>query len=151
VERLILWAIIERGRPLSSLTTEDAIAYRGFLRRPTPQDRWVGPAHPRTSIEWRPFADRLSPRSIAYALSVLSAMFRWLILQRYVLANPFAGIMVRGVGRSADLDASHAFTEGEWALVRTIADGLEFKDAADWWVGLGCRRWHYGDAAVERS
>ena len=25
-ERLILWAIVERGRALSSLTTEDAIA-----------------------------------------------------------------------------------------------------------------------------
>ncbi len=125
-ERLILWAIIERGRPLSSLTTEDAIAYRGFLRRPTPGERWVGPARPRTSAEWRPFTDGLSARSIAYSLSVLGALFRWLIQQRYVLANPFAGIKVRGGGRTAALDASHAFTEGEWALVRTIADGLEW-------------------------
>jgi len=125
-ERLILWAIVERGRPLSSLTTEDAIAYRSFLRRPTPRERWVGPTRPRTSVEWRPFADGLSARSIAYALSVLGAMFRWLIQQRYVLANPFAGIKVRGGGRTAALDASHAFTEGEWALVRTIADGLEW-------------------------
>lgn len=125
-ERLILWAIVERGRPLSSLTTEDAIAYRSFLRRPTPRERWVGRARPRTSVEWRPFTDGLSARSIAYALSVLGAMFRWLIQQRYVLANPFAGIKVRGGGRTAALDASHAFTEGEWALVRTIADGLEW-------------------------
>lgn len=125
-ERLILWAIVERGRPLSSLTTEDAIAYRSFLRRPTPRERWVGPARPRTSAEWRPFADGLSARSIAYALSVLGAMFRWLIQQCYVLANPFAGIKVRGGGRMTALDASHAFTEGEWALVRTIADGLEW-------------------------
>ncbi|WP_027814047.1 phage integrase family protein, partial [Burkholderia cenocepacia] len=29
-ERLILWAIVERGRALSSLTTEDALAYRAF-------------------------------------------------------------------------------------------------------------------------
>ena len=125
-ERLILWAIVERGRPLSSLTTEDAIAYRSFLRRPTPRERWVGPARPRTSVEWRPFTDGLSARSIAYALSVLGAMFRWLIQQRYVLANPFAGIKVRGGGRTAALDASHAFTEGEWTLIRTIADGLEW-------------------------
>ncbi|WP_426398989.1 phage integrase family protein [Ralstonia sp. R-29] len=125
-ERLILWAIVERGRPLSSLTTEDAIAYRSFLRRPIPRERWVGPARPRTSVEWRPFTDGLSARSIAYALSVLGAMFRWLIQQRYVLANPFAGIKVRGGSRTAALDASHAFTEGEWALVRTIADGLEW-------------------------
>jgi len=125
-ERLILWAIVERGRPLSSLTTEDAIAYRSFLRRPTPRERWVGPARPRTSVEWRPFTDGLSARSIAYALSVLGAMFRWLIQQRYVLANPFAGIKVRGGGRKAVLDTSHVFTEGEWVLVRTIAEGLEW-------------------------
>src|SRR5579859_4842013 len=71
VERLILWAIVERGRALSSLTTEDAIAYRAFLRRPTPRERWVGPARPRTSVEWRPFTDGLSARSIGYSLSVL--------------------------------------------------------------------------------
>jgi site-specific recombinase XerD len=32
------------------------------------------------------------------------------------------------------LDASHAFTEGEWALVRTLADGLE-------WSPRGSPRW----------
>jgi hypothetical protein len=42
-ERLILRAIVERGRALSSLTTDDAILYRAFLRRPTPRSRWVGP------------------------------------------------------------------------------------------------------------
>ena len=33
----------------------------------------------------------LSARSAAYTLSVLGALFRWLIEQRYLLANPFAG------------------------------------------------------------
>ncbi|WP_341318415.1 phage integrase family protein [Paraburkholderia sp. IMGN_8] len=125
-ERLILWAIMERGRALSSLTTEDAIAYRSFLRRPTPRERWVGPPRPRTAPDWRPFAGNLSPRSTAYALSVLGALFRWLIEQRYVLANPFAGIKVRGRSRVAPLDTSRGLTEGEWLLVRTIADGLEW-------------------------
>ena len=59
-ERLILWAIVERGRALSSLTTEDAVAYRAFLRRPAPRSRWVGPPRPRDSSEWRPFAGDLS-------------------------------------------------------------------------------------------
>jgi site-specific recombinase XerD len=125
-ERLILWAIVDRGRALSSLTTEDAIAYRSFLRRPTPRERWVGRVRARTSPEWRPFSGGLSARSTAYALSVLGAMFRWLIEQRYLLANPFAGVKVRGSARATALDTSHAFTEGEWALVRTIADGLEW-------------------------
>ncbi|WP_434113849.1 phage integrase family protein [Paraburkholderia caffeinilytica] len=125
-ERLILWAIVERGRALSSLTTEDAVAYRSFLRRPTPAERWVGPLRPRASPDWRPFAGGLSARSAAHALSIIGALFRWLIEQRYVLANPFAGVKVRGEGKTADLDASRAFSDGEWALVRTIADGLEW-------------------------
>jgi site-specific recombinase XerD len=125
-ERLLLWAIVERGRALSSLTTEDAIAYRSFLRRPTPRERWVGPPRARTAPDWRPFGGNLSARSAAYALSVLGALFRWLIEQRYVLANPFAGIKVRGRTRVAPLDTSRGFTEGEWLLVRTIADGLEW-------------------------
>ncbi len=124
-ERLILWAIFERGLALSSLATEDALAYRAFLRQPAPKQRWVGPAAPRTSAEWRPFAGGLSTRSRAYALSVLSAMFRWLIEQRYVLANPFAGIKVRGA-TPATVDTTRSFSEGEWKLVRTVAEGLEW-------------------------
>lgn len=42
------------------------------------------------------------------------------------VANPFAGIKVRGGARRASIDASHVFGEGEWLLVRTIADGLEW-------------------------
>lgn len=124
-ERLILWAIVERGVALSSLATEDAVAYRAFLRQPSPRGRWVGPAAPRTSAEWRPFAGGLSTRSRSYSLSVLSSMFRWLIEQRYVLANPFAGIKVRGA-RHATLDTARSFSEGEWKLVRTVAEGLEW-------------------------
>ncbi|MGF6482897.1 phage integrase family protein [Paraburkholderia sp. JPY419] len=125
-ERLVLWAIIERGRALSSLTTDDAIAYRAFLRRPTPHERWVGPSRPRHSVEWRPFIGALSPRSVAYALNVLSALFRWLIEQRYVLANPFAGVKVKSHAPRAGLDVSRGFSEGEWLLIRTVADGLEW-------------------------
>lgn len=90
--RLLLWAVVERSCALSSLTTEDAVAYRAFLRRPSPRPRWVGPPRPRSSPEWRPFASGLSALSAAHSLSVLSAMFRWLIEQRYVLANPFASL-----------------------------------------------------------
>ncbi|GJG97642.1 site-specific integrase [Cupriavidus pauculus] len=125
-ERLILWAIIERGRPLSSLTTEDATAYRNFLRQPMPRERWVGPARPRSAADWKPFTDALSPRSAAYTLQVLGALFRWLVQQRYVLANPFAGLKVRGGAKVAALDVSHAFSEGEWMLTRSFADGLEW-------------------------
>lgn len=125
-ERLILWAILERGRALSSLTVEDSVAYRAFLRRPTPAYRWIGPSRPRTSSDWKPFAGPLSPRSVSYSLSVLGALFRWLIDQGYLLANPFSGVKVRGASNLAVMDTSHVFSEGEWSIVRTIADGLEW-------------------------
>jgi site-specific recombinase XerD len=81
---------------------------------------WTG------AIFWRPFVDNLSARSVAHALAVLSALFRWLVEQRYVLANPFAGIKVRGSQRAMAVQTTHAFTEGEWLLTRTIANGLEW-------------------------
>lgn len=124
-ERLILWAIWERGRALSSLTVEDAVAYRAFLRQPVPESRWVGPAQPRTSAAWKPFVGPLAARSVAHALSVLGALFRWLMEQGYLLANPFAGVKVRGGARQSVIDTSHVFSAGEWELIRTVADGLE--------------------------
>jgi len=125
-ERLILWAVVERGRALSSLTTEDAVAYRTFLRRPTPHGRWIGPPRPRSSPEWRPFTGGLAARSVAYALSVVGAMYRWLMQQRYLLANPFAGLKVRGASRTESLAATRVFGEGEWAVIQAVGQGLEW-------------------------
>jgi site-specific recombinase XerD len=124
-ERVLLWAVVQLGKPLSSLTTEDAIAYRAFLRDPMPKARWVGPKRKRTDADWRPFTGALELSSIAYALTVIKNLFGWLVDQRYLLANPFSGVKVRGVDKSRVIDLSHVFTEGEWSLIRTIANDLE--------------------------
>lgn len=124
-ERVLLWSVVQLGKPMSSLTTEDAIAYRAFLRDPTPKARWVGPHRKRSDPDWRPFSGALSPRSVAYALTVVKNLFGWLVDQRYLLANPFSGIKVRGADKSRILDISHAFTQAEWTLIRTIANDLE--------------------------
>ncbi|MDR6499009.1 site-specific recombinase XerD [Burkholderia ambifaria] len=124
-ERLLLWAIVERRQPLSSLTTDDAIAYRTFLRHPAPAARWIGPPRPRTTPAWRPFTGRLTARSTAYALAVLRALFGWLVDQHYVVLNPFAGVTVRGGGARAPFDTGRALTGREWKIVRAAADQLE--------------------------
>lgn len=126
-ERLLLWAVVQLGKPLSSLTTEDAIAYRAFLRDIKPRVRWVGPHRPRSAPDWRPFHGELSASSIAYALIVVNNLFGWLVDQRYVLANPFSKVKVAAAERRRVVDVSRAFTEGEWMLVRTIANDLEGK------------------------
>ena len=159
-ERLLLWAVVERGKALSSLTNEDATAYRSFLRNPAPRGRWVGTPSPRNSPEWRPFAGALSPRSVAYALSVLKALFRWLSQQCYVLANPFAGVKVRGGGTSPELVKARVFSAPEWSMVQTVSEGLEWsygwqKPAAqrirfvlDFAYGTGLRASEFVDAEL---
>ncbi|KUZ72945.1 phage integrase family protein [Burkholderia ubonensis] len=124
-ERLLLWAIVARRQPLSSLTTDDAIAYRAFLRHPVPAARWTGPPCPRAAPAWRPFVGRLTARSMAYALAVLRALFGWLVSQHYVVLNPFAGVTVRGGATHAPFDAGRALTGREWKIVRTLAEQLE--------------------------
>jgi hypothetical protein len=52
-ERLLLWAIVEQSKPLSSLTREDMTTYQQFLTSPHPSDRWCGPRKPRHSPDWR--------------------------------------------------------------------------------------------------
>ncbi|WP_321927589.1 phage integrase family protein [Paraburkholderia guartelaensis] len=124
-ERLLLWAIVERKLPLSSLTSEDATAYRAFLRRPTPAARWIGPPCSRSSPSWRPFSRSLTPRSTAYALSVLRAFFAWLIDKHYVVINPFAGVTVRGARPRTPFDTARALDDREWKTVRAFARKLE--------------------------
>ncbi|MGV7240382.1 phage integrase family protein [Caballeronia sp. M23-90] len=122
-ERLLLWANVERKRALSSLNTSDAIAYRAFLRSPEPRDQWIGPRQTRLSDGWCPFFGRLSPSSVAYALSVLSAMFRWLVEQQYVVANPFAGVSA-GSTRATVSRSVRSLHDDEWQFARHVANDL---------------------------
>ncbi|MBP0630395.1 MULTISPECIES: tyrosine-type recombinase/integrase [unclassified Cupriavidus] len=93
VERLLLWAVLQLGKPLSSLTHEDLLVYERFLADPQPAARWVlagskklGRGHP----DWRPFAGPLSPASVRHALVILNALFAWLTEAGYLAGNPLA-------------------------------------------------------------
>jgi len=136
VERLMLWAMIEQGKALSSLTAEDAVAYRSFLRNPRPAKRWMGPVAPRTSPQWRPFRGPLSARSAAYAMSVLTSLFRWLNEKRYLAANAFAGVRVKA-------------GQGRWLAAlavlqrpRVAVDQVDGRHARGQGLAAGCRSAH---------
>ncbi|WP_341774241.1 phage integrase family protein [Burkholderia gladioli] len=80
-ERLLLWAIVAKGKPFSSLNTLDVAEYlEQFLANPQPTERWIG----RGGVErfdpaWRPFAGPLSARSRDTARRILTAMGAWLV------------------------------------------------------------------------
>ena len=92
-ERLLLWAVIACGKPLSSLTHEDLVVYRQFLLAPTPAELWCangGRKHPRDDPRWRPFYGPLSAASQRQALVILNVMFSWLVQAGYLAGNPLA-------------------------------------------------------------
>ncbi|MBL8157866.1 MAG: hypothetical protein JNM70_27265, partial [Anaerolineae bacterium] len=92
-ERLILWATLERGKPLSSLTHEDCEAYRRFLADPQPRTTWCGPrARERWSPLWRPFEGPLSVSAQRQAITILTNLYTFLVDRNYLVGNPWRGV-----------------------------------------------------------
>ena len=112
-ERLLVWCLLERQKPLSSMDQGDCLAYLTFLEHlPEP---WVSLRHAkRHAPGWTPFRGPLSAASRRYALVVLSGLFDWLVSARYLTANPWR-LVNRKIAddRFAELD-SRAFTPQAW-------------------------------------
>lgn len=116
-ERLLLWAIVVKGKPLSSLNTMDCAEYLDvFLRDPRPAERWIGRGRvERFDPAWRPFVGPLSERSRDTARRILNAMGAWLVGQQYLRVNPFAGLPA---APSVPIDATgRTLTRAQWQYV----------------------------------
>nr|WP_280971511.1 phage integrase family protein [Cupriavidus gilardii]WDE72650.1 hypothetical protein [Cupriavidus gilardii] len=122
-ERLLLWAIIERGKPLSSLTVADAAAYLDFLADPQPADRWVGESRAaRWHPDWRPFSGPLSPSSRQTAYATISSLCAWLARQHYLDVNPFDGTP-KPVAASGEDPRERSLTRAHWHYL--LVEGLD--------------------------
>ena len=117
-ERLLLWAIVERQKPLSALTVDDCAAYRAFISDPQPRDRWCAPrSRERWSPLWRPFEGPLSLAAQRQAVRILGNLFSFLARQNYLAANPWTGIGVPGP-MEPDEEGARSFTPAQWHAVR---------------------------------
>lgn len=118
-ERLLLWSVGERSKPLSSLSHEDLLLYRRFLANPMPAERWVMPPGrklPRNDSRWRPFAGPLSESSIRQAMVVLNSMLSWLVEAGYLAGNPLA--LSRKRRKAPPPQVSRLLESDLWATVR---------------------------------
>ncbi|KND56323.1 phage integrase family protein [Candidatus Paraburkholderia kirkii] len=108
-ERLLLWALLEKGKPLSSLDGQEGAEYIGtFLPDPQPASCWVSARRGEWHASgWRLFGCPLSDRSRESARSILSAMCEWLVREAYLATNPFAGV-ARGVSARLRRNRAHA-------------------------------------------
>ncbi len=115
-ERLLLWAVLERKKPLSSLTLEDAIAYAAFLE--APPAGWCGPRHQeRWSPLWRPLEGPLTGSALRLALTIVRSLYAFLVEKNYLVANPFAGVAKPADSRRV-LGSSRSLTTAQWEVVK---------------------------------
>ncbi len=132
-ERLLLWAVYQWGKALSSLDLADCVAYRDFLAALDPasgvtwagrlaREDWIGPQHaPRGQQPWRPFAGSLSPRSQQHALTIVQSLFQFLVGQGYLWRNPFASVKGR-TAVSMAVQVGHAFNAAQWQYILSFLE-----------------------------
>jgi site-specific recombinase XerD len=97
-ERLLLWAIIAKKKPFSSLSRDDLRDYQLFLADPQPRQNWCGLRRPRNHPNWRPFTGPLTQDSAAHAITIINALFNYLVEAGYLSGNPL-GLMRRKLAK----------------------------------------------------
>ncbi|UVA81899.1 MULTISPECIES: site-specific integrase [Pandoraea] len=80
IEKLVNWAYVARGKPVSSLDKTDFFAFEAFLSNPQPTALWI--RHPNQHA-WRPFRQPQSPQSIRFVMDVVRTLFVWLHRVQY--------------------------------------------------------------------
>lgn len=132
-ERFLLWSVIERQRPMSSLSAEDCSAYRDFLRQLSPDSEWTfriprgnwcgARGTKRWSTLWRPFEGGLSVESRNLAITILGSMCRWLVKQGYLASNPWSAESLRTPVRKEN-GAERGFSAEQWELLLSFLDTM---------------------------
>ncbi|MGF6870677.1 hypothetical protein OKW35_000131 [Paraburkholderia sp. MM5477-R1] len=110
LERLLLWALFAKGKPLSSIDVNDANEYiNRFTLDPQPSSVWVMRGRrSRDEPTWRPFRGPLSDESRQKALHIVKKCFNDLIVHRYLVANPFQNVKVE---HQPNIRLENAYTE----------------------------------------
>ena len=116
VERLVLWAIVEKRCALSSLTTQDIGEFKDFLRKPPAH--WVNhlPVM-RFSADWRPLRGPMGDTSLKQTMSAVATLYNDWLGCGYLSANAVAS--VRSTKRTEfRMDVARSFTEEDLASIR---------------------------------
>lgn len=128
-ERLLLWAIIERGKALSDLSIEDCAKYRDWISMlgrtiaaewpfRVPQVEWIGKRGvARFSAAWRPFDGPISDTSVRQAITVVASLFEWLVRVQYCGFNPWDAVNkspAQPAGDSVDTELTRVFSQSQW-------------------------------------
>ncbi|CAE6956318.1 phage integrase family protein [Paraburkholderia domus] len=137
-ERVLLWAVFAKGKPLSSLDIDDARDYiNGFLVDPQPAAQWVNRVPvPRSDPAWKPFRGPLTVKSRQDALAALKKFFGDLVNAQYLDHNAFFKTKVfighktdeagnqRRVAAKPRVQIERSLTTEAWAFAMRVLDAL---------------------------
>lgn len=135
-ERFLLWATLERGKSLSSLSRDDCHEYLEFLKHldsadstpwrfRLPRIDWISPrGTKRWSPLWRPFEGGLSLESRKLAKTILSVMGRSFVECGYWATNPWEDVSEEAPApqKTSDIDR---FSAAEWLVLSRHLDRLK--------------------------
>lgn len=94
------------GKALSSLTRQDLMTYKEFLKNP--DQGAIGPRRPfldrerNVNSEWRPFVGPLNAAHIEHVFLVLKNLFGYLVDVGYLDGNPLGGMRAKEKGSMGD-------------------------------------------------
>ena len=153
-ERFLLWSILEKGKPMSSLSVEDCLDYRNFLWDigkevknedgkygleteewskiyRIPQAQWIGRrGAERWTKDWRPFEKKLSQSSQNTAIVIVQSLLQYLSDKGYLQVNPMKK-MKKLTRHAKRLDASRALSQLEWRAVMQHLASLKVVEESD--------------------
>lgn len=119
-ERLLLWATQIRGKPVSSLTREDVIAYEAFLAHPPAA--WCDADLARRGEHRRLLVGPLAERSRRQALGILAGLFNYLVRAGYLAGSPFV-LQRRRARRGTRRTTERYLDRALWGEVLHVVDG----------------------------
>jgi site-specific recombinase XerD len=128
VERLFLWAVMVKGKPLSSLSQSDFVDYAAFLRKP-PADWCSKTPAMRGSKDWRPLRGPMGEANIRQNFIAIGAMFRAWHKTGYLRINTVPDGIVDVKFKKPKMNVRRSFTNQDLDLIRStmdaIPDGME--------------------------
>lgn len=115
IERLVLWAVIERRKAVSSLTSTDLREFFEFLR--APPAHWVQPRlRTKSAPDWRPLRGPLNDKSIEQTNAAIRSMFSTWLESGYITLNAMA-TFTPAKRKDIKLDVMRSFSEQDKQLI----------------------------------
>ena len=125
--RFMRWCILEKKKPLSSVSMPDAREYKEFLDD-LPQS-WINPAFVLKGADsWTSFRGQLRDASKRKALTAISVIYGQLASAGYLTGNPMAGVLKGSRLKAAAMDVTRSLSSNQWSHIENELTALPCLD-----------------------